>query len=106
MTNHSDNNFSIPIGIMWFLVLLNWLAAFSVLFPYAVLFSSSFTYGLKTGLLFVTWVIFIADAISRARYNRTFWIIVLILTPVIAYPFYLINRKRLFNLQRKRDNFG
>ena len=91
---------------MWFLVFLNWLAAFCIIFSEKGFSGNTFYLGLKLGVFLVTWIIFLAEASFTNRYNRSWWIIVLIITPIVTYPFYLLQHRKLIKMQSKKEVLG
>lgn len=58
---------------------------------------------LTIGLItyFTTLVIIINDIIKHKIYNKTFWIVSMVITPSITSIFYMIQRNRLIRLGNK-----
>jgi len=98
-------NFRIPVAIMWALVVVNYWVAISFVFYHSPLTGPTFISGFKFGIIIMTWLLFLADALVSRIYNRSFWLIALVVTPLFAYPFYLVQRKKLLNMAERRGHF-
>ena len=46
-------------------------------------------------LFFLTWLIIVIDIVKTSIFNKTFWIISIIVLPQIASLFYMIQRNKL-----------
>lgn len=105
MEDKRDNYLLIPPILMWALVLVNYIFGIVLVFPVAGSATSLFLLGaaLATGLL--TWLLFLSDILSSRIYNRTFWLVVTVVTPLAAYPFYLFQKKRLLRIETRRGRF-
>jgi hypothetical protein len=96
-----NKSFKIEVKTVWFLVigslLLSAVGAFSKIKHWE--FSQEF---LIIGLIlfFSTWIIILSDMVKNKIYNNAFWIISMFIMPTIATIFYLIQRKKLFRLNR------
>ncbi len=55
-------------------------------------------------LLIVVWLIIFIDILRTSIYNKTFWIITMIVVPFLAPVFYLFQRKKLIHLQNNKFN--
>jgi apolipoprotein N-acyltransferase len=106
MDTSFENNFRVPTAFMWLLTVLNFIPVFAFAFGLTDLVNSPFQSGIFFGILVVTLLIFLADALTSEIYNKTVWIIILILIPMVTYVIYLIQRKKLLGLQRKKVKFG
>ncbi len=97
-----DEDFKISTKIVWFLVIGNTLL--TIIGALAKIYDWNYAeFFLTIGLMtyFTTWVIILNDIVKRKIYNKTFWVISMIITPSIASVFYMIQRKRLIRLGNK-----
>lgn len=53
-------------------------------------------------LLLLFWIIVFVDVVRSKIYNKTFWIISMIVLPFIAPAFYLFQRKKLLHFRDKK----
>ena len=105
METRLEKNFMVSPVLIWILVLANYLMAINFAFSFPIFSESVFILGFMCCLLIITWMIFLADVLGNKIYHKSFWIIVLFFTPLIAYPFYLIQRRKHLNMARKREKF-
>lgn len=52
-------------------------------------------------LLFTTWIIIMSDLLRNRIYDKTFWVVMMILMPAVAAFFYMIQRDKLLRLGQK-----
>lgn len=97
-----NQDFRISFKIVWMLVILN-----LVLTTVGILDKlqhQEFSQNLLTAgvaIFFSTWIIIMGDIIKNKIYNKTFWIIAMLITPSITSIFYLIQRNKLLKLGYK-----
>lgn len=53
-------------------------------------------------LLLIFWVIILIDMIRTSFYNKTFWILALIILPYLTPAFYLFQRNKLQHLRNNK----
>jgi hypothetical protein len=105
MDTKIEKNFMVPSLVIWILVLANYFFSISFAFSFTYLSESLLGLGFMSGLLLVTWLIFLADVLTTKIYHRYYWFTVLLITPLIAYPFYLVQRSKYLNMARKAEKF-
>jgi len=97
-----NQDFKIGIKTVWFLVVGNLLlTSFGALAKIQHWEFSQFFLTIGLMLFFSTWVIILSDMVKNKIYNRTFWILTMLIIPFIATIFYLIQRNRLIRLGQK-----
>ncbi len=105
MENNSEKDLRVSPIIMWILVIINIYLSFSWVFGLISLSDASLFLSMSFGISFATWIIFLSDIIKSNIYNKKWWLVMMICTPLIAEPIYLIQREKLINLQKRRGNF-
>ncbi len=56
-------------------------------------------------LLYVTVLVFVIDMATSDIFNKVAWIIMAGVMPYITFPVYLIQKKRLLRIQRRKNDF-
>jgi hypothetical protein len=97
-----NKDFKISTNLVWFLVIGNTLL--TIIGAFAKIYDWNYAeYIITIGLMtyFTTWVIILNDMVKQKIYNKTFWVISMIITPSISSIFYMFQRKRLIRLGAK-----
>ena len=98
----NEQDFRISINTVWFLAIGNLLLIGFGAFANTQQWESSqvlLTIGLM--LLFSTWIIVMSDLLRNRIYNKTFWVVMMIIMPAVAALFYMIQRDKLLRLGQK-----
>jgi hypothetical protein len=97
-----EQDFRISIKTVWFLAIGNLLLiGFGALAKLQQLESSQVFLTIGLMLLFSTWIIVMGDLLRNRIYNKTFWVVMMIIMPAIAALFYMIQRDKLLRLGQK-----
>lgn len=98
-----NQDFKISFKAVWILVIGNTLL--TIIGVYTRLENweySNLLLGTALILSFSTWLIILSDIIKSKIYNKTFWLMTMIIMPFIAPLFYMIQRNRLISNGQNR----
>jgi len=98
----SKNLFQVDSRIVWLLLIghICFIVLGTIMKVQHLAFSEvALTFGFM--LFFATWIIAFSDILRNKVYNRSFWIISMIIMPTIALFFYLFKRNKLIRLGRR-----
>ena len=93
------------IGLMWSLTILLWVLYIIWSLNWIGHNDRTFSTILVIACQLLCWLVFIIDILRSDIYNKAAWIIMIMITPLITFPVYLFQKKRLLNLQRKKERF-
>lgn len=103
--NEEKSKSGIPVGLMWALTVAIWLIStiwlLDIFGNENLLFSSLIFYCFQVLCV----VVFIMDIIKADIFNKPAWIIMIVFLPVISFPIYLVQRKRLIRIQERKNSF-
>ncbi|MCA1762220.1 MAG: hypothetical protein ABR574_07780 [Cryomorphaceae bacterium] len=102
MSSTKNQDFKIGIKTVWFLVVGNLLLiAFGAIAKIQHWEFSQFILSFGLVLFFSTWIIVLSDMTKNKIYNKTFWVMSMLIMPTIAPIIYLIQRNKLLRLGQK-----
>lgn len=94
-----NQNFKVSSKIVWILVIGGFIISFIAAFAKNQHWNlSQLLLNIALIFLFSAWIIVFSDILKNKIYNKTFWIISMIILPNISPLFYLIQRTRLLRL--------
>ncbi|MEZ5000735.1 MAG: hypothetical protein R2744_09790 [Bacteroidales bacterium] len=94
MEGKANDYLLIPTLLMWFLVAVNYLFAILWITGNITLEESGMLFGFLFGIVALTWILFLVDALIAEIYQKSFWIISLVVLPLVTYPVYLVRRRK------------
>jgi hypothetical protein len=103
--NEAKSKPKFPAGLLWSITVLVWLLSVVWLLDLLGDGNSVFSALLFIACQVLCQVVFIIDVAGSDIFNKTGWIIMLIIIPLISFPVYLIQRKKLLRIQRRADDF-
>lgn len=95
----------IPLGLMWSITILVWLLTIIWSLDWSAGNYQKFSLILLICAQLLCLIVFIIDIIDSDIFHKAGWIIMIVIIPVLSYPIYLLQRKRLLRIQRRANNF-
>lgn len=104
--NEEKTKFKIPVVILWILTIVCWAILIERLIDWNGRYVSFINPIWLLVCLFVSILVFVADMLFSDIYNKPAWIIMVIIVPYFSFPLYILQKKKLLGMQRKKNNFG
>ena len=91
----------VPPQLMWVLAAINYLFPILWITGNLAISETGMQFGIFLGIVIVTWLLFLADALSADLYQKSFWVVSLVILPLVTYPVYLLRRRRMIEMNQR-----
>lgn len=94
-----------PTGLLWSVTILLWILV--IIWALDGIGNNDRTFSSIIVLVFqlLCWIVFIIEIAGSDIYNKAAWIIMVIITPMITFPIYLFQKRRLLRIQQRKVDF-